>query len=137
MIGVIDASAVIRLFIPDGRVPDGLENFLRKAEQGAGVALAPELIVAEAANVLLKKHRRGELTELEIREILSVLMNLPIRLISHKPIIDSALDIAMQFQLTVYDSIYLAIARTQNACIFSADDQINNAARSLSLPICK
>jgi hypothetical protein len=47
VIGVVDAFALIRLFIPDGPVPAGLEPFLRRVEQGTHTALAPELLSAE------------------------------------------------------------------------------------------
>ena len=34
MIGIIDTSALIRLFIPDGPIPDGLEKFFNNADSG-------------------------------------------------------------------------------------------------------
>jgi len=34
MIAVVDTSAVLRLFIPDGPVPNGLEAFFRGVEAG-------------------------------------------------------------------------------------------------------
>ena len=33
MIGVVDTSALIRLFVPDGPLPDGFEDFLRGVER--------------------------------------------------------------------------------------------------------
>lgn len=59
MIGIIDTSALLRLFMPDGPIPKGLERFFFGVEQGSNVALAPELLTAEAANVLNKKLKAG------------------------------------------------------------------------------
>jgi len=56
---VVDTSALLRLFIPDGPVPAGMESALRHAERGNNLLLAPELILAEAAQVLLKNRKRG------------------------------------------------------------------------------
>ena len=56
MIGVIDTSALIRLFIPDGPVPVGLEEFFRGVERGTNIAIAPELLVVESANVIPYYH---------------------------------------------------------------------------------
>ncbi len=50
MIGVVDTSALIRLFVPDGPLPDGFNEFLRGVERGFNMAIAPELLLAEAAN---------------------------------------------------------------------------------------
>ncbi len=60
MIGVVDTSALIRLFIPYGPLPDGFDKFLRGVERGLNTAIAPELLVAEATNVINKKQKSGD-----------------------------------------------------------------------------
>ncbi len=55
MIGVVDTSALIRLFIPDGPIPEGFEKFLSGVERGNNMAIAPELLLVESANVLDRK----------------------------------------------------------------------------------
>ena len=82
MIAVINTSAVLRLFIPDGPIPAGLEPFLRGVETGAHVAIAPELLIVEATNVVVKKQRRGELSSDEATELITLLKNMPIRYFS-------------------------------------------------------
>jgi hypothetical protein len=44
MIAVVDTSAVLRLFIPDGPIPDGLEAFFR----GAVLFTADDKLQSEA-----------------------------------------------------------------------------------------
>jgi hypothetical protein len=41
MIGVIDTSALIRIFVPDGPLPDGFEDFLRGVERGLNIVKRP------------------------------------------------------------------------------------------------
>lgn len=133
MIGVVDTSALIRLFVPDGPLADGFEDFLRGVERGLNVAIAPELLLAEAANVLNKKRIAGELNSDESDRLLSDLISVPIRLFPHQPIILSALELARDHNLTVYDTLYLALAEDHGAVLFSADGKMLNTAAHLRL----
>ena len=135
MIGVVDASALIRLFIPDGPLPDGFDKFLRGVERGLNTAIAPELLVAEAANVINKKQKSGELTGNEGDQLFSDLLSVPIRLFPHRTILLRAFEMARKYNLTVYDTLYLALAEEHGAVIFSADNQLLKSADHLQLQL--
>ena len=135
MIGVIDTSALLRLFIPDGDVPAWLHAFVGDAERGLHQAIAPELLAAEAANAVLKKQRLGELSASEAAELLADIMALPIRLMPHRPLVDAAFQQARQLNLTVYDALFLALAVDRGAVLFTADADLAQAARSLEIPV--
>ena len=133
MIGVIDTSALIRLFVPDGPVPRGLEEFFQGVERGRNIAVAPELIMVESANVINKKRKIGEISEKESRRLLLDILSMPIRLFPHRPFIQSAFDLAVEYELTVYDALFLALAMAQGAIVFSSDESIINVAKILNL----
>lgn len=133
MIGIIDTSALLRLFIPDGPIPKGLERFFFGVEQGSNVALAPELLTAEAANVLNKKLKAGLLTPEESKTLLKDLLNMPIHFLSHIHILDHAMDVAAEHHLTVYDALFIALALAQGGVLFSADEHVLKIARHLNL----
>jgi len=135
MIGVVDTSALIRLFIPDGPLPDGFDKFLRGVERGLNTAIAPELLVAEAANVINKKQKSGELTGNEGDQLLSDLLSVPIRLFPHRTVLLRAFEMARKYNLTVYDTLYLALAEEHGAVIFSADNQLLKIADHLQLQL--
>ena len=135
MIGVVDASALIRLFIPDGPLPDGFDKFLRGVERGLNTAIAPELLVAEAANVINKKQKSGELTGNEGDQLFSDLLSVPIRLFPHRTILLRAFEMARKYNLTVYDTLYLTLAEEHGAVIFSADNQLLKIADHLQLQL--
>ena len=135
MIGVVDTSALIRLFIPDGPLPDGFDKFLRGVERGLNTAIAPELLVAEATNVINKKQKSGELTGNEGDQLLSDLLSVPIRLFPHRPVLLRAFEMARKYNLTVYDTLYLALAEEHGAVIFSADNQLLKTAAHLQLQL--
>ena len=133
MIGVVDTSALIRLFVPDGQLPNNFEEFLRGVERDLNMAIAPELLLAEAASVLNKKQKLGELTEGESNQLLSDVLSLPIRLFSHRPLLPRAFTLARKYGLTVYDTLYLALAEEHSAVIFSADRKLLKTATRLRL----
>ena len=133
MIGVVEASALVRLFVPDGPLPDGFEEFLRGVERGMNKAIAPELLVAEMANVIVKKRKRGELRDDESVVLLSDLLSVPVRLLPHSPILSKAFELAWEHNLTVYDTLYLALAEERGAVLFTADDRLLKVAERLNL----
>lgn len=133
MIGVVEASALVRLFVPDGPLPDGFEEFLRGVERGMNKAIAPELLVAEMANVIVKKRKRGELRDDESVVLLSDLLSVPVRLLPHSPILSKAFELAWEHNLTVYDTLYLALAEARGAVLFTADDRLLKVAERLNL----
>jgi predicted nucleic acid-binding protein len=126
---VIDTSALLRLFIPDGPLPEGVEDAIRSVERGAASLLAPELLLAEAGQVLKKKRDSGVLTAVEMDDMLTDLLGLPIQLCSHKPILRDAIRRASDAKLTVYDAIFLVLAEKYNATLLTADEQLQKASR--------
>lgn len=121
---VIDSSALVRLYIPDGPIPDGLEDAIESAWRAESVAMAPELALVEVGQVLHKKLKSGLLSEAEADEILSAVLDLPLELIGHRELLPHAVDRARRFGITVYDALFLALALEHRARLISADDQL-------------
>lgn len=130
MIAVIDTSALLRLYIPDGPIPDGLEPFMRGVEHGEHVAIAPEVMLAEAGNVARRKYRQGVLSSVETDELVGLISRMPIRYISHRELIVPAVALAATSGLTVYDALFLVLARQKSARLFTADMHLAEAARA-------
>lgn len=133
MIWVIDTSALIRLFVPDGPLHPEIETAFNRAASGADVVLAPQLLLAESGNVLLRKQRRGELSSSELNELLQTITSLPIRLCEHGPLLLPAVTLAQTHSLTVYDALYLAAAEQHGARLISSDGALANAARAIGV----
>lgn len=135
MIAVIDTSAFLRLFLPDGPVPEGLENFMRAVERGENTAIAPELMLAETANVLDKKRRAGLLSPDEVAELLDLARQMPIRYMPHGGLITGAVALAATSGLTVYDALFLELARQKAARLFTADRRLADAAQRCGVAV--
>ena len=131
MIWVVDTSALIRLFVPDGPIPDTLEGALRSAERGEDVLCAPDLILAEAGQVLHKKRIAGLLTDDEVSRMVGDILSLPIRITPHSDIISPACQIAAREVLTVYDALFLALAEKLGGRLITADAVLRGSADRL------
>ena len=118
---VLDTSAVMRPYLPDGPLPDGLTGAIDEGFHGRATLLAPELLLVEAGQVLRKKESRGELTLDESLEVMDALLDLPIRLVSHRDLVGPAAELARVHRLSVYDGVFLALAVAQDATLITAD----------------
>jgi predicted nucleic acid-binding protein len=135
MIGIIDTSALLRLFIPEGAIPEGLEDFFQGVNQGRNWALAPELLIAEAGNVIWKYIRAGIMTSEEGKAMFKDIADMPVRLVGHKKLAKHSLELAETYNMTVYDSLYLALALEQGGTVFTADKKLLETAKLLHLNI--
>lgn len=133
MMWVIDTSALIRLFVPDGPLHPEVVTAFNRAASGADLVLAPQLILAEAANVLLRKRQRGELSVQELGELLQAVESLPIRLCEHGTLLLPACVLAEAQGLTAYDALYLALAERHGARLITCDEALDKVARNLGL----
>jgi predicted nucleic acid-binding protein len=121
---VFDTSALVRLYVPDGPIPEGAEAALEKAWAGDGALVVPELALAEAAQVLLKKEQAGSLRQEEAEGILADLLSLPLEVVGHADLVATALALGRRFDLTAYDGIFLALALARGASLLTADEDL-------------
>jgi predicted nucleic acid-binding protein len=126
-VAVVDTSALIRLYVPDGSLPPGLEDAIEDAWRGDGVLLMPELALAEAAQVLWKKEQRGAMTAAEVGEVLEAILDLPIESLGHRDLISEAVALAREHSLSVYDALFLAAAVRRGAILLTADQDLRRA----------
>jgi len=89
--------------------------------------LAPGMIIEEVGNVIWKKFRRKEIDEDEASQLLTDFLNLPLKITPSSTLIESALEIAMEKDRTVYDSLYVALAVKTDAVMVTADKRLVNA----------
>ncbi len=131
---VLDTSALLRLFVPDGPIPDGLEEVLELAGLGDTKVCTPGLALAEAAQVLRKKEVVGVLSPAESREILETILALPLEIVPVQTLVSDALDLAREANLTVYDSLFLALAIQCRAPLITADVALDSAWKKCASP---
>lgn len=110
---VLDASVVVKRFFE--------EAHSKAAEQGVARAderLAPDLIWAEAANVIWKRQHRGDLTAEAATDLAQHMLALPVVVHPSADLVPDALDLAVRLERSVYGCLYLALAvRTASALV--------------------
>lgn len=124
---VLDTSAIIRLYVPDGPLPDGLEGHITSAWRGETVLFAPESALAESVQVLWKKEQAGYLNSSEVNEILLSILELPIEIVGHYDLLPDAMLLARRHSLTIYESLFLALARKKRARLITSDQRLEKA----------
>jgi predicted nucleic acid-binding protein len=90
--------------------------------------LAPEILPAEVASALWKRVMRGLLPSAEALRLHGEFSDLRIPLYPIGELVDAALRLALRFRHTVYDGLYLALARETGADFVTADERLFNLA---------
>ena len=91
--------------------------------------VAPDLLVAEIGNIVWKKTRFQGLTRADAEKIVAAFRDLRIELVSARELLDSAFQIAMAHQRTVYDALYVALSAREQCGYITADEKLATALR--------
>jgi len=127
---VLDASALLRLYLSDGVLPEGLEEVLEGACRGEVLIFVPDLLYLEAASVLCKQVRLQLISADQARGLLQEIGRLPLRAVPASELMMDALTIALADGVTVYDAAYLALARLERARLLTVDSKLQKAAQT-------
>ena len=125
---VVDASVAVKWYVPEIHSAEA-----SKLLNNANDLHVPDLAYAEFGNVLWKKVNRGELSRDDAADILVELSAVPWAVHASAPILSEALEIALDFGRTVYDSLYLATANLLGCQAVVADDRLHNSLQSTPL----
>jgi predicted nucleic acid-binding protein len=115
---VVDASIAIKWVVEEEGTPQALA--LRKSAR----LIAPDLLVAECANILWKKARRGELSSEEADLAPRLLERSDIELLPMRGLMPAATRIAIALSHPAYDCVYLALALAKQTRYVTADDRL-------------
>ncbi len=116
---VIDASVAIKWVIDEPGTPEALS--LRRHR-----LFAPDLLVAECANVLWKKVRRKELTAKEALLAALLLQRADVELMPMRGLLEPATRLAVALGHPAYDCIYLALAERLSCDLATADRRLGS-----------
>lgn len=115
---VIDASIAVKWLIAENDTPEAL------VLRGRAHFSAPDLLLTQAAQILWKKVRRSELSANEAQIAVRLLQGMDIELVPTRPLIDTAMRLAVQLQHSPYDCIYLALALVSQHQLVTADAEL-------------
>lgn len=121
---VIDASVAAKWFFPEEHSTEA-----RSLLDGELQRLAPDFILIEFANAAVKHTRRGDVTQNYARGA-SARLPAMLNLQDTPPLVAAALELALAFDRSVYDSLYVALALLLNCQLVTADRRLYNALAS-------
>lgn len=118
---VVDASVAMKWVVSE---PDSGEADRLLADP----VRAPELLICETANVLWRRARRGDMSDVDATRSLDRLMGLPIDFTPDRILARRALEIAKELAHPVCDCLYLALAIELDIAVVTADRRFHRAA---------
>ncbi len=129
---VIDASILAKLFFEEVHSAESV-RYVREADE----LLGPDLLWLEAANVVWKRLRRGELDAADAAALVEEMLRVPIVTHGSFGLVVPAMELAANTGRTVYDCLYLALAIRENIPLLTGDERFANALRDgpLAAPI--
>ena len=113
---VIDASIAIKWVVEE----EGTQAAL--ALRNKAELIAPDLIIAECANILWKKVQRDELSASEALIAARLLQSANVDILATRTLLEMATRLAIELGHPAYDCIYLALA-IQSDCRFGTADK--------------
>jgi predicted nucleic acid-binding protein len=123
---VVDSSIALKWFLPEADSPVA-RQILEDYQTGKIVLYAPDLIYAEFANVLWKRHRFQGLLIEDAETVLQAFGQLSITTTPSESLIHVALKLATRHERTVYDMLYVALALNEACPFVTADHKLFNA----------
>lgn len=126
---VIDSSVVIKWFLPEPLSTEA-DVILQAYKASKVTLLAPDLINAEIANILWKRHTLFGLALSDAERIFADFQTINITITPISTLAKSAFGIATKTRRTVYDSLYIALSVREQCQFVTADEKLANAIQS-------
>lgn len=121
---IVDASVAFKWFVREELHAEALALLDHPRQLHA-----PDLIVAEVANVAWKACRRGDIVRAQAEAIAAAISHYIPTLHLSATLAPAALEFALALDHPVYDCLYLACARTVDGILITADRRFHDAVR--------
>jgi predicted nucleic acid-binding protein len=123
---VIDASALTKFVLKE----DGWKEVVPYLKAGT---VSVDLVVKEVANAVWKMFKKGAFSIEESKTILNALKEIVekvVKIEGEHEYIDEAIKIAFNRDITIYDSLYIAMAKVKGLNLLTIDETQANAAEA-------
>ena len=125
---VIDAN-ILTAFV----VKHELSQIAQKFRHQTGVVL-PSIAFVETANAVRKYVRLGRANLQQLLDVKMFLSGYASEIISDTDLLVDASQLAIELEHSIYDCLYLALARTRSCKLVTADKRMANISKSIAIP---
>lgn len=126
---VIDASVALKWYLPE-KDSKRARKWYEAIKNNKIFAIAPDFLIFECANVLLKRHH------LKLEDCIRVINDLKTIGIQTIPLsalrTDTVIQLADNYKITVYDALYVELARLTNINLLTADSELLKSVKKLT-----
>jgi predicted nucleic acid-binding protein len=120
---VVDCSVAAKWVLPEPD-RDSAIRWLERWESGEITLIAPDLLLAEFASLLAKRSRRKQLSVAQAKQGFRLMLRCAPSLYDTRPRLALALDISLQHHLSLWDSVYVALALEHDCSLLTADRRL-------------
>lgn len=120
---VIDANVGVKFYLPE-ELAEAALSLLQRLDDGDLSVIVPDLFYNESANIFWKYVRRARLSADDARRSLRNLISLPFTVIPSSDLVPHALDLALEYDITAYDALYVTLARELGISLITADGKL-------------
>jgi predicted nucleic acid-binding protein len=121
---VVDASVGIKLFLQERGSENADRLFAGLREHPGARFYVPDLFFVECVNILWKYVQRFGYPPENARQDVDDLRELALRSVSTADLIASALEMALNYEITASDACYAALALQSSLPLVTADDSL-------------
>jgi predicted nucleic acid-binding protein len=122
---ILDSSVLGKWFLRETDSPAAL-TLLRDALAGREVIVL-DLALIEVANAIWKRHHRGLLSSSESSELVAKLHSSPARSQPSAALLASGFEIAVKYDRSIYDALFVALCAELGAAGLTADEPLYRA----------
>ena len=133
MTTIIDASALVAYLLEE----EGFEKVSEILSEGAD---SVPLLIKESCNAVLEARKQGRISRDDSEKVLQAILKLAelnIKTVAQTDLIPAAFRIAEENDLTIYDAIYIALAKASGGSLASRDRRQLETASKLGVRITK
>ena len=117
---VVDTNVALKWVLNEPDSADAVRVADDTSATGGSLLLL-DIARVEAVNVIWVQHHRRLLSEARCRAALADLQQVPVAIIGTEPLLADAFDLALQFDVAVYDACFVAAVRQLGCLGVTAD----------------
>lgn len=133
---VLDASAIVKLIINESESDFVRKKVVSEAKKSEPI-YTPDIALAESLNVIWKYSSLKSQNNINQYKVLSDLMLLwnTLTVVNTATLASLAMKIAVDNKITIYDALYAALSKLENAPLLTFDKYLKSKATDIEIKV--